>query len=169
MSQFQIETEIVQRNAMNLKILSEDEVNAHFAGSTPQTDLKALTHLLHSQFGAYLGPNAYFQVTLKLAADAAYLKVEVMQTEDRGNIFEFFMKTAPETKSADDIPEALLDFCGHALGQHFESGMDAHLPLDYTPFLCDGQDVNAREVFRDFALEKAADAWLQKGPPSQED
>ena len=154
---------------MALKILSEDEVNAHFTASLLDSDAKDLTHLLHSQFGAHLHANEYFQVTLKRGSSAAYLKIELMQTEDRGNIFEFFMKTRAGLKDTCNIPEPMLDVRGHALEQHFQSDREAHLPLDYTPYLIEGHDVYAREAFRDFALEKAADAWLEKDATPKKD
>ena len=75
---------------MTLKIMSEQEVDARLVEPLPADQMAPLARVLHEQFAANLRTGEFFQLAGKLGPSASYLKVELLQPEDSGTVFEFF-------------------------------------------------------------------------------
>ena len=149
---------------MTLKILSQQDVYQRLNEVYSVDVLAPITQLLSHQFHKKMAPAEMFHVSGQKGADAYYLKVELMAIADAGTVFEFFMTHPSPKQLLHGFPEPLIDFVGHALESFFAEDRDARLPLDFTPFPVAGFEVYGRQEYRNFKLEREAEAWLKKMP-----
>ena len=147
---------------MTLKILSEKEVFSTLHEALPSDLMSPIVEMLHQQYQKHLRSNEFFSVTGQKGPQSFYLKTELMETEDKGTVFELYLMETRKCKWINGCPSTVLDFLGHALNTFFDEARDARLPIDFTPFQVENTDVYARQVYRDFALEREAELWLSK-------
>jgi hypothetical protein len=120
--------------------------------------------MLTQQFQALMRPTEFLTLSGRKGEDSFYLKLELLETDDHGTVFEFCMIEVVHTPMIDGFPEPLLDFAGHVLESFFKADREARLPIDFTPFKVAQSDVYGRQEYRNFKLEREAEAWLQKSP-----
>lgn len=149
---------------MTLRILSQQEVFQSLNEVYSVDLLAPITRLLSKQFQKEMAPAEMFHISGRKGDDAYYLKVELLALADAGTVFEFFMTHPSSKQLLHGFPEPLIDFVGHALESFFAEDRDARLPLDFTPFPVSGSEVYGRQEYRNFKLEREAEAWLQKKP-----
>ena len=154
---------------MTLKILRPEDVYGKLQEPLPQDRMAPITAVLHERFSAHLVSGEFFQASGKKNSLETYLKIELLEPDDKGMVFEFFV-ALPVNNAQDDapfLPTPLLDFADHALQTYFSESREAFLPLDFTPFLVEDQDIYARQEYRNYGLEKAADQWLGDLPEAK--
>ena len=147
---------------MSLKILSEEDVFKTLNGSEPVGPVTPLVKLLAEQYQSHLTGEEVFTVTYQKGGSAFLLTVSLMNPNEEGTIFDFYVKNHTEMELVNDCPSPILDFLGHALETFFNEERDARLPLDFTPFSILNTDVYARQVYRKLDIERQADEWLKK-------
>lgn len=149
---------------MSLRILSQDEVMQRLNEVYPVEMMAPITQMLTQQFQAKLRPSEFLSLSGQKGEQSFYLKVELLETQDQGTVFEFCMVDLDDLPVIHGFPEALLDFVGHVLESFFKEDREARLPIDFTPFRIAECDVYGRQEYRNFKLEREAEAWLQKIP-----
>jgi hypothetical protein len=149
---------------VTLRILSQQEVMQTLNEIYPVERLAPITQMLTHQFQTQMTQNECLNLSGQKGDQSYYLKIELLQTNDQGTAFEFFMTTVPDLDIVHGYPVPLLDFVGHVLNSFFEEEREARLPLDFTPFQVTKYDVYGRQEYRDYNLERQAEAWLTKTP-----
>ena len=149
---------------VTLRILSQQDVMQTLNEIYPIEIIAPITQMLTHQFQAKMTQNECLNLSGQKGDQSYYLKIELLQTNDQGTVFEFFMTAVPNLDIVNGYPVPLLDFVGHVLNSFFKEEREARLPLDFTPFKVTKYDVYGRQEYRDYNLERQADAWLTKIP-----